>query len=557
MWRCIIVFGALVIGFSEVAVAAPITYLVKVDTSSISGTAGSLDFNFNPGPLVAQTASLQITGFSSDGTLAGSPPLTGDARGTLPGSLTFDNGTAFNDYFSGFTFGKSLSFYVNLSGPALSSPDGVSTSGSAFAFSIFSDTAGTKPALTTDTTNGFGFIVNVNLDGTTSATNNLKGSTSVVLQPTVTVVPSAQTTTAGQPLSVTITVSGGNGNPVPTGSVTLTGGGYTSAATALTSGGATITIPAGSLATGTDTLTASYAGDSSYDSGTGTASVTIARSQSMVTVTPSAQSITTAQSLSVTVLVSGGNGNLVPTGTVTLAGGGYTSAATTLASGSGTIAVPAGSLATGTDALTATYSGDGNYTTGTGAASVTVTMPVPAGLAVTGTSVTVTPGATTGNTSTITVTPSGGFTGSVVLTAAVTSSPAAAQDPPTLSFASTSPVSITGTTAGTATLTISTTAAMNAALTGPPSRQLPWYAASSATLACVVFFGIPARRRRWRTMLGLVLFLVSVASGLSACGGGGMKGTSNPGTTAGSYTVTVTATSGATTATGTVALTVQ
>ena len=45
---------------ASMASAAPITYDVTVDTSSISGTAGSLDFNFNPGPLVTQAASLQI-----------------------------------------------------------------------------------------------------------------------------------------------------------------------------------------------------------------------------------------------------------------------------------------------------------------------------------------------------------------------------------------------------------------------------------------------------------------------------------------------------------------
>ena len=85
--------------------------------------------------------------------------------------LTFDNGTGFNDYFEGFTFGSTLSFQVSLYGPAFSSPDGTSTSGSTFAFSMFSDPAGTMPALTTDTTDGFAFTVDVNLDGTTTVTN--------------------------------------------------------------------------------------------------------------------------------------------------------------------------------------------------------------------------------------------------------------------------------------------------------------------------------------------------------------------------------------------------
>ena len=153
------------------AMANVITYDVTVNTSSISGTTGSLDFNFNPGSLVTQSASLQILSFTSNGTLAGSPELTGDASGALPGTLTFDNGSGFNDYFEGFTFGSTLSFDVSLYGPALSAPDGTSTSGSTFAFSMFSDAAGTTPTLTSDTTDGFAFTVDVNLDGSTTVTN--------------------------------------------------------------------------------------------------------------------------------------------------------------------------------------------------------------------------------------------------------------------------------------------------------------------------------------------------------------------------------------------------
>lgn len=164
-------FVALSSCFVSVASGDAITYNVTVDTSSISGTSGSIDFNFNPGPLVTQAASLQILGFASNGTLAGSPSLIGDVGGTLPATLTFDNGSGFNDYFEGFTFGSALSFSLSLYGPALSSPDGVSTSGSTFAFSMFSDAAGTIPALTTNTTDGFAFTVDVNLDGSTTVTN--------------------------------------------------------------------------------------------------------------------------------------------------------------------------------------------------------------------------------------------------------------------------------------------------------------------------------------------------------------------------------------------------
>ena len=155
------------------ATASPIIYQVTVNTSSISGTAGSIDFNFNPGSLgMSQSASVQVLNFTSDGLLLGGPALTGDVSGgPLPLALTFDNLTGLNDYFQGFNFGSTLFFDVSLYGPALSSPDGTSTSGSTFAFSMFSDRAGTVPALTNNLTDGFAFTVDVNLDGTTTVTN--------------------------------------------------------------------------------------------------------------------------------------------------------------------------------------------------------------------------------------------------------------------------------------------------------------------------------------------------------------------------------------------------
>jgi hypothetical protein len=179
MRRHSLLFASLILYAASLALASPITYDVTVDTTSINGTTGSLDFNFNPGPLVTQAASLQILGFSSDGTLVPPSFPTGDVAGTLPGTLTFDNGSGFNDYFEDFTFGNSLSFDVSLYGPALSSPDGVSTSGSTFAFSMFSDAAGTIPTLTSDTVDGFAFTVDVNLDGTTTP-NNFSSQTTAV-----------------------------------------------------------------------------------------------------------------------------------------------------------------------------------------------------------------------------------------------------------------------------------------------------------------------------------------------------------------------------------------
>jgi hypothetical protein len=206
--------------------------------------------------------------------------------------------------------------------------------------------------------------------------------------PTVTATPSATNLTTAQALKVAVTVKGATATPVPTGSVTLSSGSYTSSAATLTNGAATIAVPAGSLAAGSDTLTVAYAPDKSslavYSVSTASAevTVTIPLLTPTVTVTPSLTSLTTGQALSVTVGVSGASGNPVPTGTVTVSGGGYNSAIASLSEGTATINIAAGALSVGTDTLTADYSPDtsssGIYYSATGSATVKVAKQTPA-----------------------------------------------------------------------------------------------------------------------------------------------------------------------------------
>jgi len=182
---------------------------------------------------------------------------------------------------------------------------------------------------------------------------------------------------------------------------------------------------------------------------------------------------------------------------------------------------------------------------------------------VSGTAVTVLPGATSGNTSTVTVTPANNFTGSVTVTATITSSPNGAVYLPTLSFGNTTSVMITGAAAQTATLTVTTTAATSSAVQYPMHRRLPWQGAR--TLACLLLFSIPTRHRKRVTKLGMLGFVLLLTSAMLACGGGSGGGggggggtTSIPGTTGGTYVVTVSCTSGlAILSTGTLTLHVQ
>jgi hypothetical protein len=93
-----------------------------------------------------------------------------------------------------------------------------------------------------------------------------------------------------------------------------------------------------------------------------------------------------------------------------------------------------------------------------------------------------------------------------------------------------------------------------------PVENTSFLGAGGAVLACILFFGIPARRRAWRGML-LLMLLAAFSSGILACGGSETVTKPCPalvrgGTAPGSYTITVTGTSGSTTATGTLTLTV-
>jgi N-acetylneuraminic acid mutarotase len=279
---------------------------------------------------------------------------------------------------------------------------------------------------------------------------------------------------------------------------------------------------------------------------------------STMSVTPSASSILSNAAATVTTSVAGASGQPMPTGTVTLTSGSYTSSAVSLAAGTATTSIPAGSLATGSDTLTAAYSGDAIYGGNIASAAITVT-PAP-NFSMTGPAITVIPGATTGNTSTITITPSGSFTGAIALNAAITSSPAGASSLPTLSFGSTTPANVSGTSAATATLTISTTASSGCqAVNGAHSPQL-WKAIPTVAFGCLVLAGFSKRRRAWQKWIGGLLLLFALTFGISACGSGSSASTCSTvssGTTTGAYTITVTGTSGSLSNTATLSLTVQ
>jgi len=369
--------------------------------------------------------------------------------------------------------------------------------------------------------------------------------------PTVSLAAAPNPAPTGTAVTLTATVSGTGDRP--TGSVIFyDGSAQLGSATLNSLGGASFSTS--TLAVGANSLTASYSGDGNYNVASSTAvSVTITplgTAVPTVTATATPATITSAQTDTVAVSVAGTAGGATPTGTVTLSSGAY-SAQQPLASGAASFTIPAGALSGGANTLTATYSGDGNYNTAAGATSVTVSpilvaIPAPAP---------VSPGASATATATLT---SGSYAGTLKLTCALTASPSGAQSLPTCAL---NPASVTLASGGTATsvLTIGTTAASTASLLRPDRKSLWGFGGGGAILALLLMRGIPARRRRWMSMM--VLFWLVVATVAIGCGGGSTStGPGTAATTAGNYTFTVTGTDSAsssiTTSTA-VSLTVQ
>jgi hypothetical protein len=303
------------------------------------------------------------------------------------------------------------------------------------------------------------------------------------------------------------------------------------------------------------TLTGKYAGDAVYAASSNTAQVTVTTVVLLtptIAVTPASNTLNQNVALGVTGTVSGSGP--MPTGTVTLSTGSYTSSAQALVAGAysftGTSAIPANTLASGSNSIKVTYSGDANYASGSNTANVTVTastftLSQPA-IVVTPTSVA--PGSSA--TAKVTIASTGGYTGTVTLSCSQTSTTASGGDGTSCTGGGTAAmVTLTSTTtSGTVTFTVGTSAAISALsypnVNGKGRNAELAGLGISAVVAFIVFLGIPARRRSWRQMLGL-LVLIAALGALSSCGGGSVSsggGTSDPGTTAGTYTFTVSGT---------------
>jgi hypothetical protein len=213
------------------------------------------------------------------------------------------------------------------------------------------------------------------------------------------------------------------------------------------------------------------------------------------------------------------------------------------------------SATTPANAYTVTVGGTSGSASHNTSVSLTVTAAIVPdfGMAVSALApASVAPGASA--TSTITITPANGFNAAVALTCSV--APAATRGP-TCGF---NPASVAG-GSGTSTLMVSTTAATTASL-APHATGLFYAMLLPIGGLAILGTGITSRRKKlWGFLLGCLLFssliILPACGGGSSSGGGGNGGGGHPGTPAGTYTVTVTGTSGSLTHTATASVTVQ
>jgi hypothetical protein len=232
----------------------------------------------------------------------------------------------------------------------------------------------------------------------------------------------------------------------------------------------------------------------------------------------------------------------VPTGSVSFLDGSTTLGSANLANGVATFSST--KLAVGTHNVTAVYSGDTNFHSRTSSVvSEVITATPDFAFSTQNPSVTVNPGASA--TYTFSVTPSGGYSGVIAVSCPATL--------PSKVLCSFSPASLTPTngTYSATTLTLTTTAASTASLITPVlpnSKPMdPTFLASLGGFGLfgLVFVGASSKRnRRHMAILGFALLITMFA--LVGCGGSNSSnsqgGQTTPGTPAGQYTVTVTAT---------------
>jgi hypothetical protein len=261
---------------------------------------------------------------------------------------------------TGVNFLANSAITIRYDGNIVSTTPSTTTSNTAggfsTSFSVPSSTSGTHPVSATD--------------GTRTATSTFTVTTPT-LSSSTTISSATNPSVTGQPVTFSAAVTGSGGTP--TGTVTFYDGSTVIGTGTLSGGTATLTVS--SLSVGNHSITASYGGNSQYNSSTSNSvAQTVNKGNTSTVITSNVNPSSVGQSITLIATVS----PVVPatgtrTGTVTFFDGPTSIGTGTLSGSVATLTIS--TLGAGSHGITASYGGDANFNT---SASSTLTQTIKA-----------------------------------------------------------------------------------------------------------------------------------------------------------------------------------
>ena len=530
------------------ALGQAVTFTATVQPATGSGTpTGTVTFNdgaivLGPGSLNGGTAT-----FTTSGLGAGVHSITavygGDASfasSTSPVLMQTVNkaasSTAVVSSNSASNRGAAVTFTATVTSSATGTPTGTVT------FQDATTTLGTgtlSGGTATFTTSGLGTGTH-SITGIYGGDANFTGSTSPILTQTIGKAASSTAVASSNNPSIigtAVTLTASVTSPVTgtlTGTVTFQDG--TSAlGTGTLSGGAATFITSG-LTAGTHSITAVYSGDANFAGGTSPVLMqTVNRVASSTSVASSNNPSIFGSAVTFTATVTS-SATSIPTGTVTFQDGAATLGTGMLSGGNATLATSA--LVGGVHSITAVYGGDASFASSTspGLTQTVADFSLSASPTVAA--------ATAGSTSTylITIAPLGGFSQTISFQCS---------GAPMLAVC-TAPASVSPTGSSYAPFNITVTTTAQSAVS--PGTIVPWPWAGLrigltwllALVACAILsrFAAPRRGYVWQVS-GVAMFVLLLCAGCTGgVAGSGRGSTPKAGTAPGTYTLTLTGTSG-------------
>ena len=536
---------SLISSLSPSALGQAVTFTATVKPASGSGIpAGTVTFNDGATALGTGTLNGGTATFVTSGLGAGVHSITavygGDANfggGTSPVLMQTVNkaasSTSVTSSNNSSNRGAAVTFTATVTSSATGTPTGTVT------FQDGASTLGTgtlSGRRATFTTSGLGTGAH-SITAIYSGDANFTGSTSPILTQTIGKAASSTSVFSSNNPSIigtAVTLTASVTSPVTgtlTGTVTFQDGTSALGTGTLSGGAATFTISG--LTGGTHSITAVYSGDASFAGGTSPALMqTVNKVGDSTSVASSNNPSIFGSAVTFTATVTS-SATSIPTGTVTFQDGAATLGTGMLSGGNATLATSA--LVGGVHSITAIYGGDANFANSTSPGLTQTVADFSLSASPTAAA------ATAGSTSTyaITITPQGGFSQTISFQCSGAPMLAVCTAPGS--------VSPTGSSYAPFNITVTTTAQSLV----PPGTIVPWPWAGLrigltwllALVACAILSRVATPRRRYVWQVSSVaIFVLLLCGGCTGVAGSGS--TPKAGTAPGTYTLTLTGTSG-------------